>query len=152
MPTKEKQKWSKIKNQLQHIFWGISKESLIYNSIRPCYQARFPLLFRRSFPRGRERAHFRTAAGNRAYLVTESNWRKCEKNQSWLRNDYKEYQRILFFFSISRIPWLASAHKGSYCVTADSVCVTVVLSCFTLIYICNYEVRHWIIKTDLVFL
>ena len=56
------------------------------------------------------------------------------------------------FNSIPRIPWLASAHKGSYCVTAGSVCVTVVLSCFTLIYICNYEVRHWIIKTDLVFI
>ena len=83
-----------------------NKNYLHYNSILPCYQARFPLLFRRSFPRGRERAHFRTAAGNRAYLVTERNWRKCEKNQSWLRNDYKEYQRILFFFPFPEYPGL----------------------------------------------
>ena len=30
--------------------------------------------------------------------------------------------------------------------------MTVVLSCLTLIYICKKEVRHWIIKTGLVFL
>ena len=30
--------------------------------------------------------------------------------------------------------------------------MTVVLSCFTLIYICKKEVRHWMIKTDFLFL
>ena len=30
--------------------------------------------------------------------------------------------------------------------------MTVVLSCFTFIYICKKEVRHWIIKTDFLFL
>ena len=54
--------------------------------------------------------------------------------------------------SIPKIPWLAGAHKGSFRVFTSSVCMTVVLSCFTLIYICKKEVRHRIIKTDLVFL
>ena len=75
---------------------------------------------------------------------------------SWLEKIYYKEDRGIVFTcavnSIPRIPWLAGAHKGSFSVFATGVCITVVLSCFTFIYIWKKEVRHWIIKTDLVFL
>ena len=53
---------------------------------------------------------------------------------------YKEDQGTVFTCaanSIPRVPWLAGAHKGSFSVFTSSVYTTVVLSCFTFIYICN---------------
>ena len=63
-------------------------------------------------------------------------------NCSWLEKKIlcKEDRGIVFTCAVNfipRIPWLAGAHKGSISVLAISVCSTVVLSCFTLIYNCE---------------
>ena len=73
-------------------------------------------------------------------------WLKCDITEVDQKKIlFKEDRGIVFTCaanSIPRIPWLAGAHKGPFSVLPISVCTTVVLSCFTLIYICKKEVRH----------
>ena len=43
--------------------------------------------------------------------------------------------------AVPEISWLADTSEGSFCVVAYEAAVTVVFSCYTLVYVCKTEVH-----------
>ena len=84
---------------------------------------------------------FRT---DRSCLFSEIN----SNLNDWCSSFDSCYRKIFFFvtcasLTVSSISWLAETSKGSFgVITIRMVCITVMLSCYTLVYVCKKQYRH----------